>query len=191
LIATLTAALETARKKYSQLLIRLKLISPEYESFVNVNTLSLSEVQEQALDEESVLIEYFVMEEYTLAWVIDRAGFESPTIGYLARRFSRTGAISAQLDYRERVRLRCCRRSLQRSLCPLQPYVDGKSLLIVAHDILHYLPFSALWNAENERYLAEEVALSYTPSASSLNFIRAKRSDNSRRLLALGNPDGL
>jgi CHAT domain-containing protein/tetratricopeptide (TPR) repeat protein len=190
LIATLTAALEAARDDYSQLLIRLKLISPEYESLVNVDTLSLSAVQEQLLDEETLLVEYFVLEEYSLAWVIGHDSFEAVQID-----LSRSDLV-AQVQYLRNLITEQdfdfdVAADLYTALfAPLSPYIDGESLLVVAHDALHYLPFAALWNRESERYLGEEIALSYTPSASALKFIRAKQSDNLGLLLALGNPDG-
>jgi CHAT domain-containing protein len=75
---------------------------------------------------------------------------------------------------------------------------DSASLVIVPHDVLHYLPFAALWNAQSGRYLIQDYALTYAPSASALKFIQAKRTPkrdslpngDEGRLLALGNPDG-
>jgi len=61
-----------------------------------------------------------------------------------------------------------------------------ESLVVVPHDILHYLPFQALRGA---RYLIEERPLSYAPSASSAVRLLARQQGPRRRVLALGNPD--
>jgi CHAT domain-containing protein len=55
--------------------------------------------------------------------------------------------------------------------------------------VLHYLPFAALWDAEHQRYLVQDYAVTYAPSASALEFILEKRSPDEGRLLAMGNPD--
>ena len=58
------------------------------------------------------------------------------------------------------------------------------------HGVLHYLPFAALWNAQDARYLIEDYSITYAPSASVLSFIQNKRNINEGHLLAMGNPDG-
>jgi hypothetical protein len=72
----LSEELAKARRDYEALLTRLKVANPEYASLVTVNTLSLEEVQDQVLAEDTTLIAYFVMEESTPAWIIDGEGFE-------------------------------------------------------------------------------------------------------------------
>ena len=84
----------------------------------------------------------------------------------------------------------CIRDRYNALFAPLKPYIRHPNLVIVPHGVLHYLPFAALWDGEKERYLLEEYALTYAPSASALKFILAKRSPDQERLLAMGNPDG-
>jgi CHAT domain-containing protein len=73
---------------------------------------------------------------------------------------------------------------------PLKPHIRHPNLVIVPHGALHYLPFAALWDAEYQRYLVQDYAVTYAPSASVLQFILDKRSPDQGRLLAMGNPDG-
>jgi CHAT domain-containing protein len=72
---------------------------------------------------------------------------------------------------------------------PLTPHIRHANLIIAPHDVLHYLPFGALWDGEQERYLIDGYALTYTPSASTLPWI-AKPTASLRRLAIFGNPDG-
>jgi len=189
-IEALLADLEQARKEYAELLTRLKLTSPEYASLVSVNALTLAEVQARVLDERTTLIEYFVLDDQTLAWVIDRD------------RFTLVKLALGRVDLRNRVeflRNLIAARDFDVAtaaglydalLAPLVPHIRYPNLVIVPHDVLHYLPFAALWNVQSGRYLIQDYTLTYAPSASALKFIQAKRTPNEGRLLALGNPDG-
>lgn len=63
----------------------------------------------------------------------------------------------------------------------------GESLSIIPHDVLHYLPFQALWTGD--AYLLQKSALSYAPSASALVFLMDRKPATSGKFFALGNPD--
>jgi len=71
---------------------------------------------------------------------------------------------------------------------PLLPHIAGKELIIVPHDVLHYLPFHALLSSDG-RYLIEKYPIYYLSSASLLQFTTAKRKAKGERVLAFGNPD--
>jgi CHAT domain-containing protein len=71
---------------------------------------------------------------------------------------------------------------------PVEPLIRGKRLVIVPHDVLHYLPFSALRSPDG-RWLVEEHAFTTVPSASVLKFLVDKGAQASDRILAVGNPD--
>jgi CHAT domain-containing protein len=203
LLDKLSADLEQARKDYQELLTRLKLTSPEYASLVSVSTLTLPELQSQVLDEDTTLIEYFVLDEYTLAWVIDRDSFQTVKLAITRDdlrnkiEFLRNLIAGRDFDVATAAGL------YDTLFAPLVPHIrhantsaglpgplGSASLVIVPHDVLHYLPFAALWNTGSNRYLVQDYALTYAPSASALKFIQAKRNPDQGRLLALGNPDG-
>jgi len=52
---------------------------------------------------------------------------------------------------------------------PALPHIRGKELLIIPHDVLHYLPFQALL-APDGRYLIEKYPINYLSSASLMQF---------------------
>lgn len=65
---------------------------------------------------------------------------------------------------------------------------NAKRLTIVPHEVLHHLPFQALW--DGKRYLIQNSALSYAPSASMLaQIIGRNNQSRPRRVIAFGNPD--
>jgi len=61
----------------------------------------------------------------------------------------------------------------QRLVTPLRAHVRGDHVLIVPHDVLHYLPFAALRSPEG-RGLVEDWRMSTVPSASMLKYLLSK-----------------
>ncbi|MBI4522447.1 MAG: CHAT domain-containing protein [Deltaproteobacteria bacterium] len=51
----------------------------------------------------------------------------------------------------------------QRGIQGILPYVTGKEVIIVPHDVLHYLPFHALLSPDG-RYLIERYPIYYLSS---------------------------
>ena len=82
----------------------------------------------------------------------------------------------------------CFERVYKRLVEPVLPHVTGKELIIVPHDVLHYLPFHALLGSDG-RYLIEKYPITYLSSASLLQFVKEKRRAGGERILAFGNPD--
>jgi CHAT domain-containing protein len=70
---------------------------------------------------------------------------------------------------------------------PALAHVRGKELLIIPHDLLHYLPFQALASPRG-RYLIEDYAIHYLSSASLMRFTKEKKRARRDSALALGNP---
>lgn len=185
----LAEALKAARAEYEQLLTRLKLINPEYAAIVQIETLSLADVRASALDSETTLIEYFVLEDRVLVWIIERKRTRTVElkVGYaqlvysverLRELIKTKGAIATQAG-----------QLYDTLIAPLVGSISHDNLVIVPHNVLHYLPFAALWNSSTQRYLLQDYTISYAPSASALPFLQAKSNPNRGRLLAMGNPD--
>jgi CHAT domain-containing protein len=72
-------------------------------------------------------------------------------------------------------------------IAPVLPYLDTKLLYISADSYLNYLPFEAL--KKDGRFLVEDFAVAYTPSASVLKFCLDKNRYKRETVLALGNPN--
>jgi len=72
-------------------------------------------------------------------------------------------------------------------IAPVRPYINTSLVYISADGILNYLPFEALQN--NGRYLIEDYAIAYAPSATVLKQCMDKERHNRSSVLALGNPN--
>ena len=74
-----------------------------------------------------------------------------------------------------------------RLLKPMMTGLQGKHLVIVPQGSLHYLPFAAL--RQDGKFLIENRALRYLPSAALAGLLRSSDISSIQRLLVLGNPD--
>ena len=72
---------------------------------------------------------------------------------------------------------------------PIEPYInDKKRIIIVPHGIFHYVPFSALYNSDNHRFLVQDYSISLLPSASVLEFCRQRNPMRKKTCLAILRP---
>ena len=188
--------LDEKRAEYAELLVQLKLSNPEYASLVSVDPFPLEEIQSKVLDEETTLIEYFVTADQTTAFIVTRESFH--TVPISITREMLTNRVSAfrdlialeaqQPDERlARDRLAAAQALFDILFAPLSPHLSHHTLVIVPHNVLHYLPFAALTDKEGTP-LAARYVLSFAPSASALSYAQANRNPDQGHLLALGNP---
>lgn len=80
----------------------------------------------------------------------------------------------------------------ERIFKPVEPYLSGEQILIVADQILHYLPFEVLLTERPDHvkfhqmpYLLREYTFSYIPSATMLGIMTDRRPADPRNLLAV------
>lgn len=189
-ITSTEAKYVAAQREYEVLLTRLKLADPAYASLRSVSPLKLPEVQ-KLLPEDVTLLSYFVMTEKTLAFVITRDSFKAVEIPVKEeemagpirwfRRFADTSVL--QLGELEQLH--------GWLLAPLRPYIRTRTVGIIPHRLLHYVPFAAL--TDGRHYFGEEHTLFYLPSASALCFARARSKPLGARMLAVsqGEAEGL
>src|SRR2546427_6614655 len=71
---------------------------------------------------------------------------------------------------------------------PALPHIRGKELLIIPHDVLHYLPYQALLSSQG-KYLIQDYPIHYLSSASLMQFTKEKKRASQETALALGNPN--
>ncbi|MCE7981597.1 MAG: CHAT domain-containing protein [Caldilinea sp. CFX5] len=188
-----------ARREHSRLLGELKATNPVYAAFTSAEVLSLTTVQQTAIDDQTTLILYFLPDvafsTQPLAWVIDRDSRQHFTLAMSSTEVQTKVAFLHQLLQNKVAAddpiLDTTLTALYRGLfAPLQATIHHANLVIIPHTTLHYLPFAALRDERRKRYLIEEYAITYAPSASALPLIQAQRNINQGRLVAFGNPDG-
>jgi len=183
--------LKDLKLEYERVLEEIKLDNPEYVSLISVNPFSLKEIQ-SFLDEDTVIMEYFLGEDRGFLWIIGNDTFNTITIEH-----NRDEIESLVRDYRE---VACDDitiekigsnewKDVSKKLYGLlfkdgERFISGKKRIIIApHRILHYLPFQVLIDESGE-VLIEKYEILYLPSASVLKFCQDKNSQKKDSLLA-------
>ena len=155
-----------------------------------------------ALPDETTLVEYFRVRERLVAAVLRREGLEIFPLGHLSRIRELLHSLQFQLS---RVRLHvkdACRFEksfieatqvhlqglYDEVMAPLCRSIQGRHLIFVPHDVLHYLPFQALFNGK--QYLVDSFTVSYAPSASIYALCHTRQANASGPCLVLGVGDG-
>jgi CHAT domain-containing protein len=185
----LKEALAAAQQAYSDHLAKVRKANKEQASLMNVEPLTLKEVQEQ-LDPRETVLEYYVARNQILLWIVEKERINGVVI-----RVPRRDLVARITALRNRISqpdqpadLKKRSQELYKLLvAPALPHIRGKELIIVPHDVLHYLPFQALLSAQG-RYLIEDYPIRFLSSASLMQFTREKRRASRESTLAMGNP---
>ena len=183
-------AVEAADRDYRAFLERARRENLEQASLMTVEPVSLSEVQ-GLLPAGTTLLEYLVREGDVVVWVIDRQraktfrlpGGRQALIADV-RAFRTAIAEQAPLAQVEARAGQLYARLFETARAEIR----GDRLLIVPHDVLHYLPFAAL-RMPDGKWLVEEYGLATLPSASVLKYLAGKGASAPEQILAVGNPD--
>jgi CHAT domain-containing protein/Tfp pilus assembly protein PilF len=181
--------LEAAQKAYTDFLAKVRKENKEQASLMNVEPLSLKQVQEM-LDPGVTVLEYFVPRGRAMLWVV-----EKDRVNFVRLSLNREDLISKVNAVRdgihqvgEKEKFKQASEELYRVLIePALPHIRGKELLIIPHDMLHYLPYQALLSPQG-RYLIQDYSIYYLSSASLMQFTREKKKAGGEKALVMGNP---
>jgi CHAT domain-containing protein len=183
------SAHDALQRRHDQLLARLAQSHPQFVSLAQVDAVSIKQAQRDLLPKGTTLVEYFMLDERTLAWIIDseRVQCVELKISTAAVR-GLVGRFVALLVERNAESVSVASEVHRQLFAPLERYIRNSNILIVPHGVLHHLPFAALRNERQGRYLVEDYVITLAPSASALRYLAGLRPATGS-LLALGNPD--
>ena len=143
--------------------------------------LSLSQVHtesiQQYLPPDAVLVEYFVIDNQYIAWVISAEAVRVYQLSASQRAIQRLQK-SLELDFDAALRrneVKSTKKTLHKLYKklwqPFEPTIEEyKHIFVVPHGALHYLPFHALYRGD--RYLTEDFSFSYLPNATMLRYLK-------------------
>jgi len=181
--------LEEAQKAYDDFLAKVRKENKEQASLMSVEPLTLKEVQE-LLDPGVSVLEYFVVSNQILLWVVEKERVRFARIPVARTELVKKVAALRDTVFQvgEQDRFKSSSRELYKLVIePALPHIRGKELLIIPHDVLHYLPYQALVSPQG-KYLIQDFPIYYLSSASLMQFTREKRRASRETGLALGNP---
>lgn len=141
--------LDAVLTEYQEIQALIRARSPRYAALTQPAPLSLTQIQQQLLDDDTLLLEYSLGKERSFLWAIARtsiASFELPgqdEIESAARRAYEILIVSHRRQQKRESELALAELS-QMVLGPVEQHLTKKRLLIVADGALHYVPFAAL-----------------------------------------------
>ena len=176
-------------ERYRVILDKIRTTNSEQATLMSVEPLKLNEVQ-RFLDPEQTLIEYLVTPQKTYLWVVDRQHVRAHEIPISRNELVTKVQVlrTAISDLRPLKEYQAISRGFyDLFVAPVKPFIRGKEIIIVPHDVLHYVPFQALFSSDG-KYLIEDHPVTYVSSASLIQFTKAKRKPVGQKVLAFGNP---
>ena len=200
-VAALRADIEKARLEYEDFETRLYVAHPELRVQRGESPVVTSEELTALLpDSASALLEYVVADDATYLFAVTKtagkveADVRVYTLPIKREELARqTEAFRSQLAGRDLGFRASAVRLYELLLKPAEAQLRGKTNLVIAPDnTLWDLPFQALLSGAN-RFLLEDVTVSYAPSLTVLREMARRRKTQGRdeapvTLLALGNP---
>ena len=154
---------ETLLSEYQEVEAEMRANSPRYAALMQPQPLSATEIQEQVLDPETLLIEYSLGDEKSYLWAVTTSSIQSyelpprKTIETATRRvyqllternthikFEKPAEQSARIAKADADYVSASTALSQMLLGSIAPQLAKKRLLIVGDGALNYLPFAAL-----------------------------------------------
>jgi tetratricopeptide (TPR) repeat protein len=189
LVADLEAQLVEAEQAYATVQAKIEARHDQLADLVpgrSQNVLGVPKVQ-TLLDEQTTLLAYYVLDEQTLVFLITPDNFEVIELDVSQEELTnKVNRFRKLVDLKDTDTTREAAQELHQMLIaplspPLSPPQGGTEggisrLMIIPHNVLHYLPFAALLDLETEQFLLERYSLVTLPSASALPFIQENSS---------------
>ncbi|MEG4066874.1 tetratricopeptide repeat protein [Microcoleus sp. Pol11C2] len=192
---------QTLLAQYQDIQTQIRATSPRYAALTQPQPLTLAQIQQQILDENTILLQYSLGKDRSYLWAVTKTtitSYELPPSADLekaARNFR--DAVTDQRYRNIPDRVAEANNTLsQIILQPVAAQLAQKRLLIVGDGILNYLPFAALSlpgksGEKGNPPLIVDHEIVLLPSASTLGILRQNYSDRqppTRTLAILADP---
>jgi CHAT domain-containing protein len=180
--------------EYEEIQARIRTRSPRYAALTQPQPLGLAEIQQHALDEDTLLLEYALGEKRSYLWLVSQRSIDSYELLPRAEVEDAARRVYELLNVRPKrwappdPQFIAQARTLSRMLLgPVASRLGGKRLVVVAPGALSYLPFAALPAPEDKERPAGEYKpliakheVVSVPSASVLSIIRRETAGRQR-----------
>jgi CHAT domain-containing protein len=163
--------------QYRNLEAQIRSSSPRYAALTQPKPLTLPQLHQQILDDQTLLLEYHLGKDRSYLWVISKTGITSYQLPKQAEiepaveKFRKAIANSSQTS---QLIAQTGKSLSQLLLSPIVKYLGQKRLLIVCNGALQYLPFAALPDPTDNKPLLVNHEIINLPSASTLATLRSE-----------------
>ena len=189
-------------KQLARSLDEVRRTDAEFSALQSGTSFGLEEIR-SSLAPDTILLEYYQARGRTYVCVLGRDQFDIVALGPIAHvrdlvrllqfQFSKfrlgpdyVDTFTAQLQAAAEAHLRELYEAL---IAPIRDRLQAAHLVVVPHDVLHFLPFHALF--DGRRSLIDDFTLSYAPSSSVYRLCWAKQAKSNGSALIMGVPDRL
>ncbi|NJM67826.1 MAG: tetratricopeptide repeat protein [Acaryochloris sp. RU_4_1] len=149
--------------------------SPRYAALTQPKPLTIAEIQQQVLDNNTVLLEYSLGKERSYLWAVTQSGiisYELPKQSEIEAATNKFLNIVQDSNAKLSDISRTGTPLSQMLLGPVAQQLGQKRLLVVSDGALQYLPFAALPAPKGSQFLLSEHEIINLPSASTLATLR-------------------
>ncbi len=183
-------------RRYEEIQTKIREKSPSYAAITQPQPLTLEEIQQQILDDDTLLLQYFLGEKRSFVWAVTKDSITSYQLPSKTLIEQATGEFFRRAVINRRAfpkNLSQASESLyQMILAPVASQLGNRRLAIVSDGILHYLPFAALSQPstsleKNYFPLVLNHEIVNLPSASTLSILRrdAQRQETAPKTIAI------
>ncbi|NER93532.1 MAG: CHAT domain-containing protein [Symploca sp. SIO1B1] len=184
---------EQLLSQYQEIQAKIRATSPRYAALTQPEPLTLTEIQQQVLDDDTLLLQYSLGSEHSYLWAVSKTSINSYSlppreeIEAAAKQFYellKTPGFQLE-DTRGSIRVenvkatKAISQLSQILLAPVAEQLGNKRLLIVSDGALQYIPFSALplpeTSGENVVPLLANNEIVNLPSATTLGILRQEQ----------------
>ncbi len=194
--------------QYEQIEATIRRTNPHYAQIMKPEPLTLSQVQDLILDDNTVLLEFSLGNEKSFVWAVSRHSMKSAELPARAEIELLALSLYQQLSEgppnarRDRAvpvsrhiganRIDDMAIQLSHMLFdPIMDELDHRKILIVADGPLHFVPFAALSDPRTDQLLAVNHEVVNAPSASTLSVLRkeiAQREPPTKTIAVFADP---
>lgn len=182
------ADVESAEEELRRLRVRLAAEHPAVADVRFPGLVSLDALRAELASDETLLL-YFVGRRQSWSWIVSRDAVA--LAGLPGRQVLERAAVDHLRHLKSPGAGGPGESDLSRALAPdvVKHAARGSRLIVVAHGMLHYVPFETLRDDEG-RYFVERYVVSYAPSASTFSHLRrtTRLPPDEHRIVAVGNP---
>jgi len=193
-IVDLQSQIAGLQRQYDELQNQISRESPRLKELTASQPVTLHQVQQAAAAGNYDILYYVVMEHALIVWHIngDEVHVKEVFLPH-AQLISKTAALHDSLLARRDAAEARFDENLSRQLFlyliqPMLASLRSHRLIVVPHEELNSLPFQALQDPQTGKYLGENFAISYAPSATVLSGLQGQSTLRNGHLLAVADP---
>jgi CHAT domain-containing protein len=193
-IVQIEKLISAQQQQYQELERRIAREAPNLRQLISSDPVTLESVMHSAREGAYDVFYYVVQENVLVLWHINGSGVQVKNV-FLPRiqLAGKTAGLQKLLLARknaadEKFDTTYARELFLFLIQPVRSAVTNNHLVIIPHEELNSLPFQVLQSPETGKFLGEEFAISYAPSATVLESLQTRPNLRKGRLLAVADP---